>query len=191
MGAIFFTPSEPACRLLDKVFWTFSRHGCGALARHSAASCSRRCGLRVVRPPRGSGRCEPEVQVFNYLRRLQVISGFFCRWEPYCVRLEGFRQTEASYLREACCQWPARTVDFRVWGRRLPHLSADGRQIAFCRSTLSADERPSVPSGVYIVPALGGADREVGENCEGVSWSPDGKRRQWRGRLMQLRVRVV
>ena len=56
-----------------------------------------------------------------------------------------------------------------------PSWSPDGRQIAFCRWTLSADERPSVPSGVYVVPALGGADREVGENCEGVSWSPDGK----------------
>lgn len=56
-----------------------------------------------------------------------------------------------------------------------PTWSPDGRQIAFCRSALSADERPSVPSGVYVVPALGGTDREVGENCEGVSWSPDGK----------------
>lgn len=56
-----------------------------------------------------------------------------------------------------------------------PTWSPDGRQIAFCRWTLSADERASVPSAVHVVPALGGADRKIGENCEGVSWSPDGK----------------
>ena len=56
-----------------------------------------------------------------------------------------------------------------------PTWSPDGRQIAFCRWTLSADERASVPSGVYVVPARGGAHRKIGENCEGVSWSPGGK----------------
>jgi Tol biopolymer transport system component len=56
-----------------------------------------------------------------------------------------------------------------------PTWSPDGRQIAFCRRASSPDERAPVPSGVYIVPALGGAARKVTENCAGVSWSPDGK----------------
>lgn len=56
-----------------------------------------------------------------------------------------------------------------------PTWSPDGRQIAFCRRTLSADERAAVPSGIYVVPALGGAASKIAENCEGLSWSPDGK----------------
>jgi hypothetical protein len=56
-----------------------------------------------------------------------------------------------------------------------PSWSPDGQQIAFCRWTLSADERASVPSAVYVIPAFGGADRKVQESCHGVSWSPDGK----------------
>jgi Tol biopolymer transport system component len=56
-----------------------------------------------------------------------------------------------------------------------PTWSPDGGQIAFCRRTLPADERAPVVSGVYVVPTIGGAARKLADNCEGVSWSPDGK----------------
>lgn len=56
-----------------------------------------------------------------------------------------------------------------------PSWSPDGGQIAFCRRTLSGDERTSGPSGVYLVPTAGGAERRIGDNCGAVSWSPDGK----------------
>jgi Tol biopolymer transport system component len=56
-----------------------------------------------------------------------------------------------------------------------PTWSPDGGQIAFCRRTVSPDERAPVPSAIYIVSAAGGAERRIAENCGGISWSTDGK----------------
>lgn len=53
-----------------------------------------------------------------------------------------------------------------------PAWSPNGRYIAFCRMI---DARtPFQRFGIYIVPAAGGAPREITEGSEGVSWSPDG-----------------
>jgi Tol biopolymer transport system component/DNA-binding winged helix-turn-helix (wHTH) protein len=51
-----------------------------------------------------------------------------------------------------------------------PAWSPDNRAIAFCRSVSGHVE-------LWMVPALGGAERKVGESaeCEGLSWSPNGK----------------
>jgi len=51
-----------------------------------------------------------------------------------------------------------------------PTWSPDGRFIAFCRDVQQHDE-------IWIVPALGGAERKLGEAalCGGLSWSPDGR----------------
>ena len=51
-----------------------------------------------------------------------------------------------------------------------PAWSPDGRYIAFCRYVSDRVE-------IWMVPALGGAERKLGESeeCGGLSWSPDGK----------------
>jgi Tol biopolymer transport system component/DNA-binding winged helix-turn-helix (wHTH) protein len=58
-----------------------------------------------------------------------------------------------------------------------PAWSPDGRYIAFCRYSVDR-------SGVWIIPALGGVERKLGDSaitstngtfCGGLSWSPDGK----------------
>ena len=54
----------------------------------------------------------------------------------------------------------------------LPAWSPDNRHIAFCRSVSDHTE-------IWMVPALGGAERKLGESgsgeCGGLSWSPNGK----------------
>jgi eukaryotic-like serine/threonine-protein kinase len=52
----------------------------------------------------------------------------------------------------------------------VPEWSPDGRYIAFCREVSNHFE-------IWMVPALGGAERKLGESalCDGLSWSPDGK----------------
>jgi Tol biopolymer transport system component len=56
--------------------------------------------------------------------------------------------------------------------------SPDGRQIAFCRRAMETgyDSRERVPFSVYIVPALGGAERKIAQTWAGVSWSADGQK---------------
>ncbi|HUK74027.1 MAG TPA: hypothetical protein VLV47_00970, partial [Candidatus Bathyarchaeia archaeon] len=51
-----------------------------------------------------------------------------------------------------------------------PSWSPDGRYIAFCRAMPDHAE-------IWTIPALGGAERKLGESatCVGLSWSPDGK----------------
>ena len=51
-----------------------------------------------------------------------------------------------------------------------PAWSPDGRYIAFCRGVRDRDE-------IWMVPALGGAERKLAESawCSSLSWSPDGK----------------
>jgi Tol biopolymer transport system component/predicted Ser/Thr protein kinase len=51
-----------------------------------------------------------------------------------------------------------------------PAWSPDGRYIAFCRTLPDHSE-------IWMVPALGGAQRKLGESamCDGLSWSPDGR----------------
>ena len=51
-----------------------------------------------------------------------------------------------------------------------PAWSPDARYIAFCRNVSDHAE-------IWMVPALGGAERKLGESagCSGLSWSPDGK----------------
>jgi Tol biopolymer transport system component len=51
-----------------------------------------------------------------------------------------------------------------------PAWSPDGRYIAFCREASDHTE-------IWMVPALGGAERKLGEaaTCGGLSWSPDGR----------------
>jgi eukaryotic-like serine/threonine-protein kinase len=51
-----------------------------------------------------------------------------------------------------------------------PAWSPDGRYIAFCRHVSDHAE-------IRMIPALGGAERRLGESaaCAGLSWSPDGK----------------
>lgn len=53
---------------------------------------------------------------------------------------------------------------------RSPAWSPDGRYIAFCRGPIDHTE-------IWVIPALGGAERKLGESawCGGLSWSPDGK----------------
>jgi Tol biopolymer transport system component/DNA-binding winged helix-turn-helix (wHTH) protein len=51
-----------------------------------------------------------------------------------------------------------------------PAWSPDNRDIAFCRSVSGHCE-------IWLVPALGGTERKLGESgeCRGLSWSPNGK----------------
>jgi Tol biopolymer transport system component len=51
-----------------------------------------------------------------------------------------------------------------------PAWSPDGRYIAFCQEFSNHVE-------IWMIPALGGAERKLGESavCGGLSWSPDGK----------------
>jgi Tol biopolymer transport system component len=51
-----------------------------------------------------------------------------------------------------------------------PAWSPDGRYIAFCRGLGERSE-------IWMIPALGGAERKLGEAAgdSGLSWSPDGK----------------
>ena len=51
-----------------------------------------------------------------------------------------------------------------------PAWSPDSRHIVFCRGASDHFE-------IWMVPALGGAERKLGESgaCEGLSWSPNGK----------------
>ena len=55
---------------------------------------------------------------------------------------------------------------------RSPAWSPDGKYLAFIRSR---QKEGAGLSDVMIVPALGGAERKVGEARGGLSWSPDGK----------------
>jgi Tol biopolymer transport system component/serine/threonine protein kinase len=53
-----------------------------------------------------------------------------------------------------------------------PAWSPDGRFIAFCRMT---DNRtPYMQFAISLIPASGGAERQIADGGEGVSWSPDG-----------------
>ncbi|MCW5980069.1 MAG: PD40 domain-containing protein [Bryobacteraceae bacterium] len=52
----------------------------------------------------------------------------------------------------------------------LPEWSPDGRYIAFCRRMEGFDAY-----AIYVIPALGGAERKIAEARAGVSWSPDGE----------------
>ena len=54
-----------------------------------------------------------------------------------------------------------------------PAWSPDGRQIAFCR--LLDSRHPYLRFAILIVPAAGGAERNIAEGGNGVAWSPDGK----------------
>jgi Tol biopolymer transport system component/DNA-binding winged helix-turn-helix (wHTH) protein len=66
-----------------------------------------------------------------------------------------------------------------------PAWSPDGRYIAFCRNSsdltgyggYAPDFLDLGHSEIRMVPALGGAERKLGESlgCRGLSWSPDGK----------------
>lgn len=61
----------------------------------------------------------------------------------------------------------------------LPAWSPDGHQIAFCRripAQTDNDSRGRVPVIIYVVPALGGAERKIVQGWKGVSWSADGKK---------------
>jgi eukaryotic-like serine/threonine-protein kinase len=61
----------------------------------------------------------------------------------------------------------------------LPSWSPDGSFIAFCRRVpgqTGYDSRAHVQTGIYIVPANGGAERRVGQGWGGVSWSADGRK---------------
>jgi eukaryotic-like serine/threonine-protein kinase len=51
-----------------------------------------------------------------------------------------------------------------------PAWSPDARYVAFCRDFSDHAE-------IWMIPALGGAERKLGESvvCDGLSWSPDGK----------------
>ena len=51
-----------------------------------------------------------------------------------------------------------------------PEWSPDGRYVAFCREVSNHFE-------IWMVPALGGPERKLGESalCWGLSWSPDGR----------------
>ena len=54
----------------------------------------------------------------------------------------------------------------------LPAWSPDGRQIAFCRRSPAQtgyDSRGRVPAGIYVVAALGGAERKIAQSWAGVS----------------------
>lgn len=50
----------------------------------------------------------------------------------------------------------------------LPAWSPDGRQIAFLRREPDGD-------AVYLIPALGGAERRIGRAGVGIAWTPDSK----------------
>jgi Tol biopolymer transport system component/DNA-binding winged helix-turn-helix (wHTH) protein len=54
---------------------------------------------------------------------------------------------------------------------RKPTWSPDGRFIAFLRSA----KRTGEPNHLMIIPALGGAEREIARVDDGLDWSPDGK----------------
>jgi Tol biopolymer transport system component len=61
----------------------------------------------------------------------------------------------------------------------LPSWSPDGNVIAFCRRVpgqTGYDSRVRVPTGIYMLPANGGAERRVGQGWGGVSWSADGRK---------------
>ncbi|HEX4165679.1 MAG TPA: protein kinase [Bryobacteraceae bacterium] len=61
----------------------------------------------------------------------------------------------------------------------LPSWSPDASLIAFCRRVpgqTGYDSRARVPTGIYIVPANGGAERNLGQGWGGVSWSADGRK---------------
>ena len=58
----------------------------------------------------------------------------------------------------------------------LPAWSPDGREIAFCRHILTADERGQVSSAVFLISALGGAERKVADSWAGASWSANGQK---------------
>lgn len=61
----------------------------------------------------------------------------------------------------------------------LPSWSPDGSSIAFCRripGQTGYDSRANILSGIYIVPANGGAERRVGQGWGGVCWTADGRK---------------
>jgi eukaryotic-like serine/threonine-protein kinase len=61
----------------------------------------------------------------------------------------------------------------------LPSWSPDSGFIAFCRRVpgqTGYDSPAGIPSGIYVVPANGGAERRLGEGWGGVSWSADGRK---------------
>jgi eukaryotic-like serine/threonine-protein kinase len=72
-----------------------------------------------------------------------------------------------------------RQLTFGVQEDVLPSWSPDGSFIAFCRRVpgqTGYDSRARVQTGIYIVPANGGAERRVGQGWGGVSWSADGRK---------------
>jgi Tol biopolymer transport system component len=72
-----------------------------------------------------------------------------------------------------------RQLTFSAQEDVLPSWSPNGGFIAFCRripGQTGYDSRARIPSGIYIVPANGGAERRVGEGWGGVSWSADGRK---------------
>lgn len=72
-----------------------------------------------------------------------------------------------------------RQLTFGVQEDVLPSWSPDARLIAFCRRVpgqTGYDSRAGVPAGIYVVPAAGGAERNLGQGWGGVSWSSDGRK---------------
>jgi eukaryotic-like serine/threonine-protein kinase len=72
-----------------------------------------------------------------------------------------------------------RQLTFDAQEDALPSWSPDGSFIALCRRVAGQtgyDSRAHMQSGIYIVPANGGAERRVGQGWGGVSWSADGRK---------------
>ena len=64
-------------------------------------------------------------------------------------------------------------LTFAPQDERLPVWSPDGRYIAFCR--MLAPEPMFGRYAIYVVPAFGGQERNIGEGGMGVSWSLNNK----------------
>ena len=56
-----------------------------------------------------------------------------------------------------------------------PAWSPDGQRSAFIRHIDAGEDAPA--DGVFLIPALGGAERQIGvfRSRHGLSWSPDGE----------------
>jgi Tol biopolymer transport system component/serine/threonine protein kinase len=93
-------------------------------------------------------------------------------WQPFP------RDVQHIYVKPVGNGEP-RQLTFGAQEDVLPSWSPDGRFLAFSRRVpgqTGYDSRSSVISGIYIVPANGGAERRVGEAWGGVSWSADGRK---------------
>jgi hypothetical protein len=109
---------------------------------------------------------------------LHVLTEFLARWRARCICLEWARRRYRTYLRQADREnEPQRLTKSAAQESRLS-WAADGRWIAFLRSL------PGETQGVFLVPAIGGPERNVAEVYPvaalgllnpGVSWHPSGK----------------